>query len=551
MLELEKVDESPYAEESKSMDASSELGIANKVETAESLSSSLAKHETRSINCLKFMVILILLMTTALVSTFVYKYTSKGENNDFESTYDEYSDQIIEAVQNGAQHKMEAIGSLAELVQAHAINSNSTWPFVTVPFFEEHVLATRSLTEAYGILLFPIVTKENREAWEAYSIENRGWVNDSYACQKDYFGSDKSVSLGPGQNWFDVLWGKDLESPQQPNMSLGIASEIFVTVHPDPNDQRPKIDLSDGPYFPQWQAASLSPYYQTSTNLNYGCYSDFYNSTVYLNETGNAVNGLAWTDWVVPGYITTMLYPIFNKFHGEREVVGFMDIDIYWHDYLQRILPPHSGAIDVVIKNDFHQVFTFQVQGENVTFLGDGDLHDTKFDDLEKHFLFGSQLMDPITSPTYTGRPLYSKFGIYNFYIYPTQDLQDKFVTNKPVYYTVLLCSVFAFTSLVFVVYAYLVDKRQKMVMNSAITSDAIVSSLFPTAVKQRLYNSQEMDKHQQQAKKNNFVASNGSEAMVKLPSIYGDDMENPNGPPIAELYPETTILFAGELIVS
>ena len=546
MSQLRRISENAYSEDNKSNDQSSEFALpSNNINDASEtrLSMYLAKKETRSINLLKIIVIIILLTATALASVLVYKFSSKDETNAFESTFNEYSNQIIAAVQNGAQHKLEAIGSLAEIVQAHAINSNSTWPFVTVPFFEEHVLATRSLTEAYGILFFPIVTLENRKAWEQYSIANRHWVNDSYDCERDYFGSDQSISLGPGENWNEVLWGKDRVNPMQPNMSLGIASEIFRTRFPDdPSDHLPKVDRTNGPYFPQWQAASMSAYYQSTVNLNYGCYDDFYNSTEFLNETGNAVNGLAWTDPVVPGYITTMLYPIFDKFHGARKVVGFMDIDIYWHDYLQRILPPGSGAIDVVVMNDFDQVFTFEVVGQEVNFLGDGDLHDAKFDGMEKDFLFGSELMDPITSPTYTGTPLYSHFGVYNFYLYPTQELQDLYVTKKPVNYTILVCFIFFFTSCIFVAYACMVEKRQKMVMKSAVTSDAIVSSLFPTAVKERLYNSQDEKKTKHEAK-NPFAAS---ERMMEVPSTYGDEMENPNGPPIAELYPDTTILFAG-----
>jgi hypothetical protein len=44
------------------------------------------------------------------------------------------------------------------------------------------------------------------------------------------------------------------------------------------------------------------------------------------------------------------------------------------------------------------------------------------------------------------------------------------------------------FTSLVFLLYDRLVERRQKKVMSTAVQSSAIVSSLFPSQVRDRLF---------------------------------------------------------------
>ena len=507
---------------------------------------NVAKQETKAVNLLKVIVILILLLATALVSAFTYLFTSREETNTFDNNFNQFSNQIISTVQAGAQHRLEAVGTLALLVQTYAINLNATWPFVTVPFFEELVLASRSLTDANGVMIFPMVTLQNRRAWEKYSIEHRQWVNDSYAVERKILGHDESASLGPGDDWLTVLWGADQHNPQEPNMSLGIASEIFRTTHPDPNNFYPTIENTDGPYFPQWQAASLSAYYQSSVNLNYGCYSDFNQSTIFANATGDAVNGKAWIDTFAPGFITTMLYPIFNHMLDHQEIVAFLGVDIFWKGYLEYILPPEAGAIDVVIKNDFGQNFTYQVHGEDVVFVGEGDFHDTAFDYMERYTLFGQELMAPVSSPNYTGRPLYGEYGIYRFYIYPTQDLKAQYMTKRPIYYTLLVFFVFIFTSLIFIIYDCLVERRQRMVMESARTSDAIVSSLFPSKVKEKLYKKDENRKLEEAKLVTQNVLKDPRMSITALPNHYGEDMNNTVGPPIAELYPETTILFAG-----
>jgi hypothetical protein len=64
-----------------------------------------------------------------------------------------------------------------------------------MPFFEEHVLATKSLIDAYGMLLFPIISNDQRQDWEENPINNRRWAN-----KRKIYGDDQSASLGSGDN---------------------------------------------------------------------------------------------------------------------------------------------------------------------------------------------------------------------------------------------------------------------------------------------------------------------------------------------------------------
>jgi hypothetical protein len=96
------------------------------------------------------------------------------------------------------------------------------------------------------------------------------------------------------------------------------------------------------------------------------------------------------------------------------------------------------------------------------------------------------------------------------------------------------------------------VEKRQKLVLQTAIKSDAIISSLFPTTVKDRLYNAtsqHNLGAATEDAEGLGFAAAyempitdgNGGGG-VKWRSGVGSEKE----PPIAELYETSTILFAG-----
>jgi class 3 adenylate cyclase len=125
---------------------------------------------------------------------------------------------------------------------------------------------------------------------------------------------------------------------------------------------------------------------------------------------------------------------------------------------------------------------------------------------------------------------------LYSIEVYPTEELESVFLTSKPKIYTATLVVIFFFTTLVFILYDALVERRQKVVMSTAVASNAIVASLFPAVVRKRLY--------QQDAppKPKNPVM----EAAKSL-RASGAMMEerNPKNKPIADLFHDCTVLFA------
>ena len=299
----------------------------------------LAKKETAAVRWLRMALIGVLLGAAAAVSAGLYNFTANNEREEFHKTFESQSLLIMTTVQSYAQNKLEAMGSLALDVQIHAVTNNLTWPNVTVPYFEERVMATKSLTDAHGVLLFPIVTSATRAGWEEYSVNHLDWMWDSYSTQRQVYGEDESqvdppaLLLAPDRiNWWAHLWGPEFVNPNNTDFSSGISSQIMTTEHEDPNVYDPIYDTSPGPYFPQWQAAPMSWYYQTTVNSNYGRFPDFLVQSRVVNETSHAVFGEAWSDENAPGFISTLLYPIFDKFYSSNaEVVAFLAMDIFWY----------------------------------------------------------------------------------------------------------------------------------------------------------------------------------------------------------------------------
>ena len=128
---------------------------------------------------------------------------------------------------------------------------------------------------------------------------------------------------------------------------------------------------------------------------------------------------------------------------SQSTVVGVLAPSIYWRNLITDILPDGSGAVDAVFRLG-SSVFTYRIDGPNAIFLGQGDRHDTHFDQLATSGrLFNS---DSQRSTSYTGLPVSEYVSDYTIHIYPSADMEDQFLTSNPACMTALTVLIFAFT---------------------------------------------------------------------------------------------------------
>ena len=93
---------------------------------------------------------------------------------------------MLEAIGVGFEKTLKSLDSLAVAVVSHAITTNQTWPFVTVPDFAIHAAKMISNSDAIIVGVLPLVATEKRAQWERYTITNNQWVNASVQLQADY-----------------------------------------------------------------------------------------------------------------------------------------------------------------------------------------------------------------------------------------------------------------------------------------------------------------------------------------------------------------------------
>lgn len=149
-------------------------------------------------------------------------------------------------------------------------------------------------------------------------------------------------------------------------------------------------------------------------------------------------------------------------------------------------------------------------------------------------------LYDPDT-PVIDGNCLYS------LEIYPSDELHMRWKEKMPTIFACVVAATFVIMALTFGLYDRFTRQRNKKVVKAAAKTDRIVASLFPSNVRDRLLAEEvDFEKRQQgergaRTRLKDFLANDGP--MDKDLEETDDFMYKTK--PIADLFPETTIMFA------
>jgi Adenylate and Guanylate cyclase catalytic domain len=246
--------------------------------------------------------------------------------------------------------------------------------------------------------------------------------------------------------------------------------------------------------------------------------------------------------------VSDFYYPIVNELNrvvvagskyydpSQHEAVGVLAAPFYWRAMIRENLPSDSQSIVVVFSNPCNDPFSYQINGSDTMYLGVGDLHDSMYESLKfQHLLCGEKNSSRAFS-MYSGAPLDTETCPFTLTLYPSDAMKAEFTTRNPLIFTVGAVAIFLFTSLVFILYDYFVERRQTVVLGTATRSSAIVSSLFPSVVRDQLYPTRSSSLDTRRGRLQSFLdETTGS----------GSEYQKLVGAPIAELYPDTTVFFA------
>lgn len=536
--------------------------------------------ESQKICWLRGFVLATVIVATGLLCIIIHHSLTRSEYEHYEAQFQEYASKILDAFESNLMHGIGEVGNLALSVTSYSKMVETPWPLAVIPEFSIRAASTRNLAGAGLVSLVPIVHEAERDKWEIFSQESavlaeqvfgpiKG-ANQSNAIETihsaRHLQQEDPVEMESILQAFFESYGKLMGTPV--NFTNGIATKLFRT------DGLNKIveDLP-GPYYcPIWQS---SPSLQDLVNYNLISHEAFGADVQAMVASEQVVVGKmadisiksdifnVLLDQQDPqasskqhhGPVATILFPVFNEFNVPREIVATLMAVIHWEDYLRAdTLPPEANGIVCVLANECGQTHSFEIVNGQVISLGQGDFHDVFFDQLESALdlkSFGGNGADTLEQTEYSTGTINNDYCPYSLSIYPSS--RQFVVTNRPVIVTIAVLIVFAVTGFVFAVYDSIVEKRQQVLVKRAVRSHQIVSQLFPSNVRDRLFgkdNSRNPDEDEHEARQNHAVNKPLGPTMVtekgRLKNFLNTGLhkEEPSSKPIADLFSHCTVLF-------
>eukprot|EP00980_Cylindrotheca_fusiformis_P019533 scaffold6768_cov109-Cylindrotheca_fusiformis.AAC.8 len=228
------------------------------------------------------------------------------------------------------------------------------------------------------------------------------------------------------------------------------------------------------------------------------------------------------------GPATQIWYPVFSALEGNRTVVAVLSMSLRWDSFFLPNMPPDPDGIIVVIGNSCDQEFTFALTDNDVIYLGDGDLHEAEYDSLKKEFYY-----TPEKSPI-TGVTMSANYCRYKVTAYPSAKMEARFSSDEPAVTAGSAAGIFLFTLMVFLIYDFLVERRQRFLADTASKSSAIVTALFPQIVRDRMFETEDKNT------KHRGLRSSAVESSMDPVIFHGVR----GGAPIANLFTNATVMF-------
>lgn len=530
------------------------------VTTTQEEKDEIAEAEARVVWRLRALVLISLLLSAVASSFGVLYYLRSSETAEFEDSFNSDAGKLLQTIGTVLDNTLGATDAFIVKLVSYAKASNSSWPYVTMPYFALHATKVLKLSQGIHLGMKHIVYENQRETWETYSEQEHGWIQDSLDIQEQL--DDWRVPIIREFNTTGGIvtpFGTPIEKPFPfyKNSYLPLWQQAPIITGPG-NPVPFNGDIFALPRNAPGSALAITSKKITMGETFWGIIANFSDPfEIYVQQLA-----ADWGSNFIPPDERPdepsfqLNFPVIDAVDSvtvdieddSLEVVGVMTITYYFRSFLRDILPPKTTGVVVVVENACeNQVFSYLLDGPTTKYLGQEDFHDESYNYLLHSVTLSDLLQVTREESPYTGLPFESETCPKTLNVYASKEYEDGFRTIKPVLFTCITVFIFIFTSSIFIFYDWYVGRRQRILADKAKASGAIVSSLFPEAYHDRLMQANNVSTEEvpRENMLRNFLERNESKVAVNLADEASGNMD-----PIADLYPNCTVLF-GDIVVS
>lgn len=318
---------------------------------------------------------------------------------------------IISVVSEGriSEH-FESLESLSLGIASYSSGAGNEWPLVTLPVFEFQSGHVRTGISADWIELATLVEPSRRSEWEEYSFSHQEWIAESRKLLGE---SSSAQSITPYIFRRDAVTGK----------------KVIDDVVPDQF------------YAPTWQ---VSPPSLALDHVNHNIFDSSVVVSLYREMflTGSGVLSGFLSNATDTSPSAYMLYPVYaNTTTENAPMVAMLLAQVSWHSHFEDILKEGVNGVYVevehVCEGTLEVKHTFEIDGPEVVYVGQGSLHSSKWNGLE--------IISEVAALSTVGG------CSYILHLFPSEEIMTTLNSSKPALYTTVVMLIFVITLSLFV----------------------------------------------------------------------------------------------------
>jgi len=524
------------------------------------------RRETWVVFLLRFLLFTILLVACIAVTATTYILFKQQEEEMFKSQFEDFAAKVIFDFTHDLQMRLWSAQMMSTIVGSFSRQQGHSYPNTTLHDWSAISSASRTLAHTSAITFSPILYNDTAlRMWEAHiSRYHKVGEGSHHEVEHGMFIIDED---SPG-NYVDGRMTKEPYAPIS-QVSTDMNSEKSTMYNQMGSKGRRQAILDciksrSGSFSPVLYGEKQYPPHVNPTRP----YSIFYATVVDDSKHINGVVGVEY-DWEhlfkekplqYDGNVIVLTSPTGEKFsfeykNGEAKFCGKGDL--------------HREEFDdfVVDSNDhfhWHHADDHKIMVEKDEAMhGNGNhraMHETETNAAMDH-MGNDTAMNGMGHPhavmNETGSStdpssmeMFENERYYQISIYPSTEFMSVFVTQKPEYFALGVFLIFVFTSLIFIVYDRFVERRNWRTLATAQKTTALVNSLFPASVQERMLKNEEVMKVESSRKSRRKLSLPEPPKMkIKWFLDEADSKIKDDGtlfsPPIADLFPSTTVMFA------
>lgn len=530
-----------------SSSAGAEESRSSTTGSAKNAPAQLVRRETRGVSFLRYFILALTVISGIGITVGFYNISTEAEQADHQcpatgTSYDYFVNGFEKNIQQVMSSQLRKAFTLSASFSSYVLESGIAeggfpmqWPYVTIPHFDPRSLGALSANGVVEVVMAPLVRGTDQGPFQTYALlqQQKDCTFEGCTVVRNIYNAD-GTNVDPG-DYTSPVWQRS------------------------PNDFLDPGDLMMNQFSNPVQGKAL----EVMVEMGAAVYSAFNYNTISESE-----------EKIAPEIF--LFHPIYKDFK-QVDLVGSVSMRTNVQGFLESVCPFSMEGDMTIVLQTCDEAILFNLNGDNIEYLGPlNEENAAQIKTTEEAAILDFSSTFPYGDFDTAAKGINATACGLTVVLVPLEAVKGILTdaglaesSNRSAVGTALVAVTFVVLVLAFLLYDWLVERRQAVVINIANKATAIVENLFPAQVRDRML--QNIEEKKKKAKgldtdqagvgdagatpavpvNGNMVAAATSQKPTRvsvkqfLTTDFPGQANDLTSQPIADLFPNTTVLFA------